>query len=373
MDWRQWARERPDWSREPADEAFWRFVDQKWKDAINVAAAEPPAWGAGGGGTAAKPQSVGAKEASKLAKAGAAAIHITEAVGRRTEHGEGKRACIFKEVMGCAGTHPPWFCRAFGKLPAKEREKIIVDNRLCPFCLLHDKEKTCMAKQKQVSVACLIPGCKGRHVQKLHEALKDVLREEGRVHVLQEDDGWEESDGAWELGGEEEMIVGAVRQEDEDSWSDTCNAWAALDEEAEAGVYQVEAEEAGPSEDNPEEGLLVEGEEREYVLELLLRDTSLETQTTDQSDRHGSASFKSKRKGSLGKKHHKRAKVAKRISSKTAQGGGGEVISDGKERCGPRGRHCNPEARGGGAAAREQDGVHQPTPPPPILGRECSA
>jgi hypothetical protein len=373
MDWRQWARERPDWSREPADEAFWRFVDQKWKDAINVAAAEPPAWGAGGGGTAAKPQSVGAKEASKLAKAGAAAIHITEAVGRRTEHGEGKRACIFKEVMGCAGTHPPWFCRAFGKLPAKEREKIIVDNRLCPFCLLHDKEKTCMAKQKQVSVACLIPGCKGRHVQKLHEALKDVLREEGRVHVLQEDDGWEESDGAWELGGEEEMIVGAVRQEDEDSWSDTCNAWAALDEEAEAGVYQVEAEEAGPSEDNPEEGLLVEGEEREYVLELLLRDTSLETQTTDQSDRHGSASFKSKRKGSLGKKHHKRAKVAKRISSKTAQGGGGEVISDGKERCGPRGRHCNPEARGGGAATREQDGVHQPTPPPPILGRECSA
>ncbi len=168
------------------------------------------------------------------------------------------------------------------------------------------------------------------------------------------------------------MIVGAVRQEDEDSWSDTCNAWAALDGEAEAGVYQVEAEEAGPSEDDPEEGLLVEGEEREYVLELLLRETSLETQTTDQSDRHGSASFKSKRKGSLGKKHHKRAKVAKRISSKMAQGSGEEVIGDGKERCGSRGRPCNPEARGGGAAAREQDGG-QPTPPPPILGRECSA
>jgi hypothetical protein len=48
MDWRQWARERPDWAREPAEEAFWRFVDQKWKDALNVAAAEPPAWGAGG-------------------------------------------------------------------------------------------------------------------------------------------------------------------------------------------------------------------------------------------------------------------------------------------------------------------------------------
>jgi hypothetical protein len=46
MDWRQRARERPDWAREPAEEAFWKFVDQKWKDALNVAAAEPPAWGA---------------------------------------------------------------------------------------------------------------------------------------------------------------------------------------------------------------------------------------------------------------------------------------------------------------------------------------
>jgi hypothetical protein len=257
-------------------------------------------------------------------------------------------------------------------LPAKEREKLIVDNKLCPFCLLHDKDKPCGARQKPASVACTILGCKGRHAQKLHEVLKDIFREEGRVHVLQEDDGWEESDGAWELG-EEEMIVGAVRQEDEDSWSDTCNAWAALDGEAEAGVYQVEAEEAGPSEDDPEGGLLVEGEEREYVLELLLRETSLETQATGQSDRRKLASSKSKRKGSLGKKHHKKAEVAKKISSKTAQGGGGEVIGNGEERCGPRGRLCNSEARGGGAAAGERDGGHQPTPPPPILGRECSA
>jgi hypothetical protein len=196
MDWRQWARERPDWVREPAEEAFWRFVDQKWKDALNVAAAEPPAWGAGSGGGRAPAQDVGRREASKLAKAGAAAVHIMEAMGRRAEHGEGRRACIFKEVMGCAGTHPPWFCRAFGKLPAKEREKLIVDNKLCPFCLLHDKDKPCGAKQKPASVACTIHGCKGRHAQKLHEVLKDIFREEGRVHVLQEDDGWEESDGA---------------------------------------------------------------------------------------------------------------------------------------------------------------------------------
>jgi hypothetical protein len=35
---------------------------------------------------------------------------------------------VFKEVMGCPATHPPWHCKVFGKLPAKEREKLIKDN-----------------------------------------------------------------------------------------------------------------------------------------------------------------------------------------------------------------------------------------------------
>jgi hypothetical protein len=48
-DWRQWAKERPVWMREAIEEAFWNFVDQKWRDALNIAAAEPPAWGAGSG------------------------------------------------------------------------------------------------------------------------------------------------------------------------------------------------------------------------------------------------------------------------------------------------------------------------------------
>ncbi len=100
----------------------------------------------------------------------------------------------------------------FGKLPAKEREKMIKDNRLCPFCLLHDKDKLCGAKQKPV--ACSASSCKGRHIQKLHEFLKDVFREENQVHVVHREDEWEESEEAWELGEEEMMIVGTVQQED---------------------------------------------------------------------------------------------------------------------------------------------------------------
>ncbi len=169
------------------------------------------------------------------------------------------------------------------------------------------------------------------------------------------------------------MIVGAVRQEDESSWSDTCDAWAALDEHAEAGIHQVKMEEIEPGEDDPEEGLLVEGEEREYVLELLLRGASLETRETDRPGHPRSAKPAGKRKRSLGKKHHKKAKVTKRIGSKAAQGSREEPAGEGEERDGPRGRSRNPETHGGDAAAREHNGSSKSAPPPPTLGRECSA
>ncbi len=161
-----------------------------------MAAAEPPSWGAGGGRSA--PQEGGKKggaaEATKLAKA---AVHVTGVDGKLHCQGDSGRTCVFKDMMGCQGTHSPCHCKVFGKLPAKEREKIIKDNRLCPFCLLHDKDKPCGAKQRPV--ACPVSNCKGRHIQKLHDFLKDVFREENQVHVVHGDDGWEESEEAWEL------------------------------------------------------------------------------------------------------------------------------------------------------------------------------
>ncbi len=293
-DWHQWAKERPVWMREAIEEAFWNFVDQKWRDALDVAAAELPAWGAGGGGRAA-PQDSARKEAAKPGKAGAAAVHVTGVDGKRHRQGDIGRTCVFKDVMGCMAVHPPWLCKVFGRLPAGEREKLITDYRLCPFCLLHDKDKPCGAKQRPVSVAYTAPSCKGRHIQKLHDFLRDVFREEKQVHVVHrgDDDGWEESDEAWELGEEEMMIVGTVRQEDDCSWQDACNSWMEQDEEVAAGVYQVKAcqeankrssagqcKEASVIEGDEGSletgGLLLEGEEQEYFLELLMRTASPE-------------------------------------------------------------------------------------------------
>jgi hypothetical protein len=387
-DWRQWAKERPNWMREATEEAFWNFVDQKWRDALNVAAAEPPAWGAGGGGRVTF-QDSGRKEAAKPAKAGAAAVHVTGTDGRRPRQGDGGRVCVFKGVMGCTSTHPPWLCKAFGKLPAKEREKLIVDNKLCPFCLLHDKDKLCGAKQRTVSVACMASGCKGRHAQKLHDFLKDVFREEGRVHVVQEDDEWEESKEAWELGEAEAMIVGTVQQEVEHSWQDACDAWAAQNEEMEAGVHQVgmsgtgegaarkdqckKVDGADQDSEQPEmEGLLVEGEEREYILELLMRKAPPSQPTGIPSPKVEVNTLKGKKKRNLGKKLRKKLKLSKGVTVKEPRKEGrADPVGSGEGRVASDPSH-SPEAKGRGLAGGGRENRGQTAAPSSTSGGECS-
>jgi hypothetical protein len=387
-DWRQWAKERPNWIREATEEAFWNFVDQKWRDALNVAAVEPPAWGAGSGGRVTF-QDIGRKEAAKLAKAGAAAVHVTGADGRRPRQGDGGRVCVFKGAMGCSGTHPPWLCKAFGKLPAKEREKLIVDNKLCPFCLLHDKDKPCGAKQRTESVACMTSGCKGRHARKLHDFLKDVLREEGRVHVLQEDDEWEESEEAWELGEAEAMIVGTVHQEVGGSWQDACDTWATQNGEVEAGVHQVEVsgmekvsaegdqckkgDEAEQDDEQPEMGgLLVDGEEREYILELLMREVPSGQPAGVSSPKVEVNALKGKRKKNLGKRLRKKLKLSRGAAVREPKRGGKASLSRDEERQAASNHPHDPRAEDRGLAGRERGKGGQSATSSPTSGGECS-
>jgi hypothetical protein len=46
-DWKEWATKRPDWMQQDLTSTFERFVERKWQDALNVAAAEPESWNAG--------------------------------------------------------------------------------------------------------------------------------------------------------------------------------------------------------------------------------------------------------------------------------------------------------------------------------------
>jgi hypothetical protein len=136
--------------------------------------------------------------------------------------------------------------------------------------------------------------------------------------VLQEDDGWEESEEAWELGEVESMIVGAVRQEEEHSWQDTCEAWEAQDGEMRASIHQVGADgvgegepkeaDAGEQSEAESDGLLVEGDEREYILELLLREGPSNVEAGVHPARAEPAALTGKRKRNIGKKLRKKLK-----------------------------------------------------------------
>jgi hypothetical protein len=44
VDWKEWGTKRPDWMRQDATTAFETFIERKWLDALNVAAAEPASW-----------------------------------------------------------------------------------------------------------------------------------------------------------------------------------------------------------------------------------------------------------------------------------------------------------------------------------------
>jgi capsid protein len=41
IDWKEWATKRPDWMGQDTGTAFEAFVERKWLDALNIAAAEP--------------------------------------------------------------------------------------------------------------------------------------------------------------------------------------------------------------------------------------------------------------------------------------------------------------------------------------------
>jgi hypothetical protein len=362
-----------------------------------MAAAEPPAWGTGGGGKTAH-QDGAKKEATKLAKAGAAAVHVTGVDGKRPRQGDSGRTCVFKEVMGCPATHPPWLCKVFGKLPVGEREKLIKDNRLCPFCLLHDKDKPCGAKQRPV--ACTASSCKGRHILKLNNFLKDVFREENQVHVIHGDDGWEELEEAWELVEEEMMIVGTVQQEEDCSWQDASKSWMEQDEEVAAGVYQVgtcqsaegaarqpsasQCKEIGIAEAEGQASepndLLLEGEEGEYFLELLMRKASPERPRADlpvegREDSRGKAASTQGKETKKSKKKEKKALRKSRAVKEDHERGskeGKEGMTSNPEKQTAPDLLNNPEAKGRGLTAGDRIGEEPVTRSQTTSRGECS-
>jgi hypothetical protein len=75
VDWKEWATRRPDWMRQDVTPAFEAFVERKWLDALNVAAAEPASWRGDG-----ERAVVGARAPDKTASGGKGMLRVTGAV-----------------------------------------------------------------------------------------------------------------------------------------------------------------------------------------------------------------------------------------------------------------------------------------------------
>ncbi len=94
-------------------------------------------------------------------------MEVEEKGGQERTKGKGERARKYKfsKITGCTGSHPSWLCKAFGDKAPEERSRIIEDNKLCLFCLLHSAEEVCYSKTYNTKPVCSVPECKELHIE----------------------------------------------------------------------------------------------------------------------------------------------------------------------------------------------------------------
>jgi hypothetical protein len=71
----------------------------------------------------------------------------------------------------------------------EEWARIIKDNRLCFFWLLHDEAEACWTKADMSNPVCDVLECEGQHALWLHELLKGTVGQECQVNVVQGGNG----------------------------------------------------------------------------------------------------------------------------------------------------------------------------------------
>ena len=191
------------------------------------------------------------------------------------------------------------------------------------------------------------------------------------------------------MGEVEAMIVGTVHQEVGCSWQDACDTWAAQNGGMEAGVHQVEAsgveegpvegdqckksDEAEQDDEQPEMGgLLVDGEEREYILELLMREVPSSQPTGASSPRVEVNALKGKRKRNLGKRLRKKLKLSRGAAIREPRKEEKASSSRNEERQAASNHPHDPKAKDRGLAGRERGKGGQTAALSPTSGGECS-
>ncbi len=119
-------------------------------------------------------------------------------------------------------------------------------------------------------------------------------------------------------------------------------------------------------------GLLVEGEEQEYFLELLMRKVPPSQPMVTPPPKVEANTLKGKKKRNLGKKLRKKLKLPKGATRKEPRREGGADPVGGGERQVASDLFHNPEAKGRGLAGGGREKGGQTTASPSTSGGECS-
>jgi hypothetical protein len=177
VDWKEWATRRPDWVRQDVTTAFEAFIERKWLDALNVAAAEPASWRGDGERAAA-----GMRAPDKAISSGKGTLRVTGAVNVVEQRDSPRspsplwelsfgRKCRARNLIGCDGDHVMLQCEKLMSLGLTERKEVLEKSGLCMFCLKHAAELECYGRGGLSKPRCTQPGCNGEHTPGVHKLM----------------------------------------------------------------------------------------------------------------------------------------------------------------------------------------------------------
>jgi hypothetical protein len=168
--------------REDLGPTFEKFVERKWQDALNVAAAEPKPWGLEREKTtvskmAADKAPQGHKGANKTT--GVMNVVNQQLPPQDTLTDLGDLKLDLEEVRvqpqtGCDGNHVALQCTRLQKLSLDERRRVLERSGLCMYCLKHAAELECYGQGGPTKPWCMRLECGGGHATGAHKLLGEA-------------------------------------------------------------------------------------------------------------------------------------------------------------------------------------------------------
>ncbi len=216
--------------------SFERYIEGKWKDALNIAAAEPSSWETSSG----RPErgqvertSLEKPTAERTTGAGKKAVKTTGAASCDIWPGLQRKKVQVPKIQGLHGGPHRSCLQGFRDLDAETKRKALEESELFTFCLRHAAGLECYGREMDSKPACQVPECEGQHTERLHEMISGL---NASVNML-----------VYEQEEEEEyvnMTRGEHCRESVERWETLNDSWLemeALEEEDKDGVFYINA------------------------------------------------------------------------------------------------------------------------------------